>query len=110
YEPVGALRAGGDRLEPSAVPALAQAIRAGVLCNDARLRESGGHWIVEGDPTEGALLVLGHKAGLDHAAIGADWPRIDSIPFESQRRYMATAHRDPDGNHWLFAKGAPERI
>jgi magnesium-transporting ATPase (P-type) len=110
YEPVGGLRIGSDAVNPADMPALALAIRAGVLCNDGRLREAAGRWTVEGDPTEGALLVLGRKAGLEHAVAEADWPRLDSIPFESQRRFMATAHRDPDGNAWLFVKGAPERV
>ena len=110
YEPTGALRSGAEALDPAAVPALELALRAGVLCNDAALRDTDGRWSVEGDPTEGALLVLGRKAGLDQAELAATWPRLDAIPFESQRRFMATAHRDPEGNPWLFAKGAPERI
>ncbi|MGP1615488.1 MAG: HAD-IC family P-type ATPase, partial [Pollutimonas bauzanensis] len=91
-------------------PALAMAIRAGVLCNDATLREDDGLWRVEGDPTEGALLVLGGKTGFTQHLGDEAWPRLDSIPFESQHRFMATYHRDSDDEPWLFVKGAPERI
>jgi magnesium-transporting ATPase (P-type) len=86
------------------------AIRAGVLCNDTRLREEDGLWCVEGDPTEGALLVLGGKTGFTQHLGDEAWPRLDSIPFESQHRFMATYHRDSDDEPWIFVKGAPETI
>src|SRR5690606_11812869 len=63
YAPSGELRLQGRAIDPNDYPALALAIRAGMLCNDATLRESQEGWRVEGDPTEGALLVLGGKAG-----------------------------------------------
>ncbi|MBK8538359.1 MAG: hypothetical protein IPL59_26730 [Candidatus Competibacteraceae bacterium] len=55
--------------------------RAGQLCNDAVLREQDGEWQMEGDPTEGALLTLAVKAGLDPAAETAQFRRTDSIPL-----------------------------
>ena len=113
YVPEGEFRAGKHVIDPDRHPALALALRAGVLCNDARLAEPaapGGPWSVIGDPTEGALLVLGRKAGLVRSHTEAAWPRVDSIPFESQHRFMATAHRDDEGAPWIFAKGAPEKM
>ncbi|MBN9424282.1 MAG: carbonate dehydratase [Candidatus Accumulibacter sp. 66-26] len=110
YAPVGDFSVDGRIVNPERYPALALAVRAGVLCNDARLREEDGLWSVEGDPTEGALLVLGEKAAFPQAAGEAAWPRQDSIPFESEHRFMATFQRDSDGDPWLFVKGAPERI
>ncbi len=110
YSPEGEFRAGKHVVDPDRHPALALALRAGVLCNDARLAEQAGQWSVVGDPTEGALLVLGHKAGLVHAHAEAAWPRLDSIPFESQHRFMATAHRDDEDQPWIFVKGAPEKM
>src|SRR5690606_24619675 len=56
YEPRGSFSHQGRELDPAGHPVLDEAIRAAVLCNDARLREVDGHWGVEGDPTEGALL------------------------------------------------------
>ncbi len=110
YAPEGEFHAGARAIDPDRHPALALALRAGVLCNDARMAEQAGQWSVLGDPTEGALLVLGHKAGLLHAHTAAAWPRVDAIPFESQHRFMATAHRDDEGAPWIFAKGAPEKM
>jgi len=110
YEPVGQCSIDGHPVDPAAYPALELAIRAGVLCNDAALREEDGAWRVEGDPTEGALLVLGAKAGLTQEAGREEWPRRDSIPFESEHRFMATWHEAGQGAPWIFVKGAPERV
>jgi len=110
YVAVGDFSVDGRVIAADNHAALAMAIRSGVLCNDARLREHDGAWHVEGDPTEGALLVLGGKAGLHHSAADAAWPRLDSIPFESQHRFMATSHRDDGGEPWILVKGAPEVV
>lgn len=110
YEP------GGDILRDDAPqchdsdPALAELLRAALLCNDAELRQVDGAWRVEGDPMEGALVVLVRKAGLDPAAGREAHPRRDEIPFDSQHRYMATLHPDRDGGDIILLKGAPERI
>jgi magnesium-transporting ATPase (P-type) len=85
-------------------------VRAGMLCNDARLTRDGDEWKPEGDPTETALIVLAHKAGFDPEEENEAWPRVDVIPFASERRYMATLNRDGDGNHFILVKGAPERV
>lgn len=110
YAPQGAFSLDGQVIEPEQYPALALAIRSGVLCNDARLFEDSGQWHIDGDPTEGALLVLGGKTGLTLQMATETWPRLDSIPFESQHRFMATYHRDSDDQPWIFVKGAPERV
>ena len=110
YEPVGEFSIGGRAIDTERHPALALALRAGVLCNDAQLHEEDSRWRVVGDPTEGALLVAGQKAGFTQHVGSAEWPRLDSIPFESQHRFMATWHRDADGQSWIFVKGAPERL
>ncbi|MFC3607025.1 cation-transporting P-type ATPase [Stutzerimonas tarimensis] len=90
-------------------PLLAKVARAGVLCNDARLLQRDGLWSVEGDPTEGALLVLAGKGGLDAGEEQRRWQRIDSIPFESEHRFMATLNRSEE-QRLIYLKGAPERI
>lgn len=111
YVPEGQFRLNGNDVDFAQHPELLLTARAGELCNDARvLQDEEGRWRVEGDPTEGALLVLGAKAGLSRELLHAEWPRRDSIPFESQHRFMATYHADRDGNPWIFVKGAPERI
>ena len=80
------------------------------MCNEARLHQEGEAWQLEGDPTEGALLSLGLKLGLDPQALAAERPRSDAIPFESEHRFMATLHHDHAGQAMVYLKGAPERI
>ncbi len=85
-------------------------VRAGLLCGDARLASDAGAWRVEGDPMEGALVTLAHKAGLDPQATRAAWCRRDEIPFDAAHRYMATLHDTPDGGRTAVLKGAPEAV
>ncbi len=110
YAPQGDFRIDGRVIDPDHDPALALALRAGVLCNDAQLHVEPEGARIEGDPTEGALLVAGAKAGFTRHIAESAWPRLDTVPFESQHRFMATHHRDSDGRPWIFVKGAPERV
>jgi magnesium-transporting ATPase (P-type) len=80
------------------------------LCNDAERSEQPNGRYLHGDPTEGALLVLAMKAGLDVPALRRELPRDDEIPFESEQRFMATLHHDHAGGRFIHAKGAPERM
>ncbi len=59
---------------------------------------------------EGALLVLGMKAGMAPDHLRGEWTRIDEIPFDAAHRFMATLHRGPDGRHVVSIKGAPEAL
>jgi magnesium-transporting ATPase (P-type) len=108
YAPEGELTADGKRVEAGARPALAELLRAGLLCNDAVLREAEGLWHVEGDPTEGALLTAAAKAGFAAAAEHANNPRVDAIPFESEHQYMATLHGG--GDQVVYLKGSVEAL
>jgi len=85
-------------------------LRAGLLCNDAALRESDAAWHIVGDPTEGALITLAMKAGFDPAFEQELLPRTDLIPFESEHRFMATLHHDHQGHAVIFVKGAVEQV
>jgi magnesium-transporting ATPase (P-type) len=81
-----------------------------VLCNDANVKEYGGEWQLSGNPTEGALLVLAMKRGYSRENTDRRWPRIDELPFETERRYMATLHRGTDDRYLVAVKGAPDRL
>ena len=113
YDPHGAFSL-ADRdpaaVDPEGHPLLMAVIRAGVLCNEATLRRAEGAWVVDGDPTEGALLTAGLKAGLDLEFEREAYPRTDTIPFESEHRFMATLHHDHEGRAFIYVKGAPERL
>jgi magnesium-transporting ATPase (P-type) len=119
YAPEGGFRARGERLDPAADAVLEDLTLAVLLCNDAQLRvgggtgsggSSGGTWIVDGDPMEGALVSLAVKAGHDAAAARASFVRLDEIPFDSRHRYMATLHARDGRAPVAYVKGAPERI
>ena len=79
-----------------------------VLCADAVLEGDG----LIGDPTEGALIVLGAKGGLDVDETRATYPRIAEVPFDSEYKFMATFHEmtEPDRGHVVrcYVKGAPD--
>ncbi|MFH6782035.1 MULTISPECIES: cation-translocating P-type ATPase [Methylobacterium] len=85
------------------------ALLAGALANDAVLQEREGGWTVQGDPTEGALLLAARNAGLDAALRG--FVRLGEIPFSSERRRMSAVHREAGRDGVLVAlKGAPEVV
>jgi magnesium-transporting ATPase (P-type) len=112
YKPEGAIevRGTGQKVLIDHDSDFTQACAVAILCNDANLVNDDGGWVLHGDPTEGALLTLAMKHGLTAAQQSTDWPRIDILPFESEKRYMATLHHNADGLIRLMAKGAPERL
>ncbi|MGP3790399.1 cation-transporting P-type ATPase [Pseudomonas sp. B392_1p] len=110
YAPQGGFNLNGQTVDPLTQPSLLASLRAGLLSNNARLVHGDGGWSIEGDPTEGALLVLAGKAGLSHDAEHRDWPRSDAIPFESEHRFTASLHHAANGSARIHVVGAPERI
>lgn len=99
-------------------PALRWSLLAGAACNDAALTHEDGRWDVVGDPTEGAMLVVAAKAGLGAGRVAGLLPRLATIPFSSERQYMATLHRDDTRDNTaasradrvVLVKGAVERV
>ncbi len=110
YNPEGSLARDAGGRAPAESRALRECLLAGVLCNDSRLVSHDRKWSAIGDPTEVALIVAGAKAGLDHDRISAGWPRLDTIPFESERRFMATLHGDDGDGRVVYLKGASEAV
>ncbi len=107
YAPEGALALAEGDGSPALLADLA---RAGLLCNDAQLVKVDGDWTVQGDPVDGALLAFAGKAGLPLADGGTGHGRLDAVPFESDRAFMATLNRPPGGASTAYVKGAPEAI
>ncbi|MDZ7262649.1 MAG: HAD-IC family P-type ATPase, partial [candidate division KSB1 bacterium] len=111
YEPKGEILSPGGRRISELSPTVRQLLLLGVLCNNAKLTEEEGNWKVEGNPSEGALLSVAMKAGLETDRIQSEKERIAEIPFSSETKYMATLHPDVDGQERIvYVKGAPERI
>jgi Ca2+-transporting ATPase len=110
YIPEGDFTIAGAPLDQPAIrDAVGKMLQAAALANDATLGESEGRWRVQGDPTEGALIVAARKFGVTEADLSR-LPRIAEIPFTSERKRHTTVHRNPDspGELRIFVKGAPE--
>jgi magnesium-transporting ATPase (P-type)/formate/nitrite transporter FocA (FNT family) len=98
------------KVSPEEYPPLVELARTGLLAGEARLTRQDNQWTIEGMPTEGSLVVLAAKAGINHEEIKEKHPRLDVIPFESERRYMAGLYEDSEGENIACIKGAPEKI
>jgi Ca2+-transporting ATPase len=107
YDPAGQFLDCGHPVAPS--PAVVALLRAAVLASDARVVTRDGRWYVEGDPTEGALLVAARKAGLEPGDLVEEEPRTAEIPFTSERRRMTTLHTTPAGA-MAYSKGAADEV
>ncbi|MBN1141440.1 MAG: HAD-IC family P-type ATPase [Deltaproteobacteria bacterium] len=111
YLPSGHFTRHGVPISPDNHRGLKECLRAGLLCNDSNLRLEDEHWTIDGDPTEGALLVAAAKAGLSPEKERKNFPRLDSIPFEPHRPFMATLHSSgPQSLPVISVKGAAEVI
>lgn len=110
YDPHGRFSRQGRDIDPADNPQLMELVRGGLLCNESSLEHQGERWQVSGDPTDGALIALAMKAGLDREFSNHEYPRIDTIPFESEHKFMATLHHDHAGQGFIYLKGAPERV
>jgi len=111
YAPVGKVHLDdgasvGGELESELVRALTAADRA----NNAVLQEHDGRWSVQGDPTEGALIVAARKAGLLPDMLDTRYARIGEVPFSSERKLMTTIHTDAERQDRFIVttKGAPD--
>jgi Ca2+-transporting ATPase len=111
YRPEGDLRCADGGTAGEVSGALERLLRIGVLSNNAGLKEEDGQWRVEGNPSEGALLVVARKAGIDVDGTRRDAERLAEVPFSSSTKYMATLHPvGADTGRVAYVKGAPERI
>jgi len=123
YEPVGEMKFEGKPIDPKKNQTLDRLLSVAILCNNASLveaeQESGKKkaskgdtdavWMIKGDPTEGALIVLGAKAGVTSKTMGSLYPREAEFPFESERKRMSVVVRH-QGSRMVFAKGAPDEL
>jgi len=106
YAPQGQITLDGQLIELAEHAHLHALIEVVAVANDTHVAEDGGQWRVTGEPTEGALRTLAHKAGFS-----ADrHTRHATIPFESVNKFMATLADTPAGLRRILLKGAPDRL
>ncbi len=124
YSPTGQFSIDGQVFDPGKDPNASLLLHGGLLCNDAKLEESGEDkggktWRMVGDPTEGAMVVAAAKAGLWRTGTEQVLKRVQEIPFDSERKRMTTIHQmqTAGGNFCFdcpatvaFVKGAPDMI
>ncbi|MFA4926526.1 MAG: cation-translocating P-type ATPase, partial [Candidatus Aminicenantales bacterium] len=107
YEPEGDFSLGKDKINPAAYPEVLKTLTCGVLCNSASLVEENGRYRIAGDPTEGALLSAGLKAGLEKNKLEDEEPLVEEIPFDSERKMMTMIRRSKE-QYVAYVKGAPD--
>lgn len=107
YAPEGDFKEAGCKIDAHAE--LSLLLQACALSTDAILTQQDQRWIMQGDPTEGALVVAAAKAGITRRELDKQYPRVAEVPFEAATRRMATLHQH-SGATFAFVKGAPEVI
>ena len=109
YEPKGEFLK-DKSINPQSDDHISLLLRIGCLCNNAKLEIDQKGWYVIGDPTEGALVTVAVKARIQQDEIRGQYPRIDEILFDSERKRMGTIHTTPSGEKIAYVKGAPEIV
>ncbi len=112
YEPNGDfyLTSSDTKISAQDDQELQQLMLGCVLCNDAVLQYDNNQWIILGDPTEGALVVLAGKGGVDKEPLQKQIPRVKEIPFSSERKRMSVICDQGESSYLMFTKGSPELI
>ncbi|MGN7310355.1 calcium-translocating P-type ATPase, SERCA-type [Alkalicoccobacillus gibsonii] len=119
YEPSGEFLENGKSVLPEQNRELAQLLSFGLLASHAeiverkeekRFKKSQTNYVLDGDPTEGALVVAAKKAGYSREGLTKQYQVIHEFPFDSTRKMMSVIVRDRSGKRILITKGAPDVI
>ncbi|MDQ0217136.1 calcium-translocating P-type ATPase, SERCA-type [Peribacillus cavernae] len=108
YEPSGNFTDEGAAVNPRQEKALHQLLTFGLLCNKSDLLTKDEQYVLDGDPTEGALLVAAMKAGLTRDVLAQKFTLIKEFPFDSTRKMMSVVVQDENGKQFVVSKGAPD--
>lgn len=109
YNPKGIFLKEDIRIDPKKHKTLSKIFEIGILCNNSDIKRERGRWVVEGEATEGALVVLARKAGITREAYHKKFPRKKEHPFDPVRKCMSVVHFVKD-RHMVYSKGAPELL
>lgn len=108
YDPKGEFLYNDHVIEPENEPSLQQLLLFGLLCNHARLIVDNNEFKIDGDPTEGALLVSAMKLGLNRDAVLQEYKIVKEFPFDSSRKMMSVLIENKRGQQFVITKGAPD--
>lgn len=84
------------------------AMELATMCTDSKIESNNGKVEVVGEPTENAIVEIAYKNKKDKNQLYKEMPRIDEIPFDSNRKMMTTVHELKDGKYRIITKGAPD--
>lgn len=115
YEPVGEFKKNGQKVNPNDNKLIQQLLSYGWLCNNAQLLQKKAkfgqtEYVLDGDPTEGALVVAAMKAGYTKNGLDRFFQRVQEWPFDSTRKMMSVVVKHHNGRHYLVTKGAPDIV
>lgn len=111
YSPLGEFKDGEEIVKAESIPDLRTLLSIATLANDAEVDDTPDGYKVVGDPTEGSLITLGTKAGINKSEINKKYKRVEEIPFDSERKMMTTFHEGYLPEKIVsFTKGAPDII
>ncbi|MEC1376105.1 calcium-translocating P-type ATPase, SERCA-type [Heyndrickxia sp. FSL K6-6286] len=108
YNPKGSFYIEDQEITPQNEKSLYQLLTFGLLCNHAELKKKDDEFIIDGDPTEGALLVSALKAGLTRDSLLKQFKIEKEFPFDSTRKMMSVIVKDKNGRRFVITKGAPD--
>lgn len=108
YEPRGYFYREEKKVEPKNDKALQQMLMFGMLCNHAEIKQKNNEYVIDGDPTEGALLVAAMKAGYGRDMLLRQYQIMTEFPFDSERKMMSMIVKDQNGRQFIVTKGAPD--
>ncbi len=109
YKPEGIFLLEDDEFDPMKHKTVSKMLEIGVLCNNSEVKNEKGRWSIDGEATEGSLMVLAKKAGIDHEEYRNSYERKKEHPFDADRKCMSTVHVHKK-KHFVYSKGAPEML
>ncbi|WP_066289269.1 calcium-translocating P-type ATPase, SERCA-type [Bacillus sp. FJAT-29937] len=108
YEPQGKFYRNDKQIELKNEKSLQQLLMFGMLCNHAEIKQKNNEYVIDGDPTEGALLVAAMKAGYSRNTLLSQYTIMKEFPFDSSRKMMSIVVKDYNGRQFIVTKGAPD--
>lgn len=108
YEPKGSFTLNEKEISVNEHKPLQQMLLFGALCNNSNIEKRDGEYVLDGDPTEGALLTAARKGGFSKEFVESNYRVIEEFPFDSARKMMTVIVENQDRKRYIITKGAPD--